>query len=263
MKGIDQKALLNSLIKVLCDHFQTGYEEDDNSLVTSVDDANIVHFAKAGLEKQFQEMDQPGDAFRTADDFNKKLEARFRALHAIHRNHEGADTAYDFENLDLMGLEVPLSSPSLIEKLEDFNWIMVDCGCLFLYLRDWELIPTARWAEQLGRTPLFSWMRNQQAEAWVRGIVCTAYLLRLSEAVGQLWNEELTEQGLRKVHWTVVGSFFELLSNVVAWGSCNGYWKISQTHLQILVIIAKGIGLTEIMTRPQMKFFEGEENTHD
>lgn len=256
---IRQTVLLNSLVKVLCDHFQTGYVEDENGLITDVDDDNIIHFAKAGLEMQFQVMNRSGDAYRSTDEFNEVLERRFKGLHTIHRAHEGVDTPYDFEDLDLGGLEVPLTSPSLIEKLEDFNWIIVNCGCLFLYLRDWDLISTAQWAEKLGRTPAFSWLRNQLLEAWVRGIVCTAYCLKFCEAVRQLRNEELTEQGLRKAHWTAVGSFFEILSNGAAWGSCNGYWKINQTHLQILVIIAKGIGLMEIMTRPPMKFFEGEE----
>lgn len=155
LERIDQKALLNSLIKVLCDHFKTGNVEDDNGLITAIDDDNLIYFAKAGLETQFHAMDKMGDAFRSADKFNEVLEKRFKGLHTIHRDHEGVDTAYDFEDLDLSGLEVPLLSPSLLEKLEDFNWIIVNCGCLFLYLREWELISTAQWAEQLGSTPVF------------------------------------------------------------------------------------------------------------
>jgi hypothetical protein len=260
LQRIKENALLNSLVKVLCDHFQASYEEDDNGFVINVDDENIVQFAKAGLEKQFKVMNEMGDAYRTADEFKVVLQKRFNALKTIHRDLDGSDKEYDFETLDLDLLQVPLSTPSLVATIELINWVLLDCVCPFLYFRGWDLIDTAEWAEKLGRYPGFAWMRHQQLEIWVRGAVCSAFFLKLSEACRQLCTEALTEQERRKARWNVAETICELISNGAALMNSNGTIRMNQPLLQSLVIVAKGIGLMEIATRPPRRFFEEATN---
>lgn len=263
LQRIKENALLNSLVKVLCDHFQASYEEDGNGFVINVDDENIVQFAKAGLEKQFKVMNEMGDAYQTADEFKMVLQRRFNALKTIHRDLDGVDKEYDFKTLDLDELQVPLSSPSLIAQFETINWTLLDCVCPFLFFRGWDLINTALWAEKLGRYPGFAWMKNQQLEIWVRAAVCSAFFLKLCEACRQLLTEPLTEQERRKARWNVAETICELISNGAAFMNSNGYIRLNQSLLQSLVIVAKGIGLMEIITRPPRKFFEEAEYTQN
>ena len=256
LQRIDEYALLNALTLVLCDHFGASYETDPSGNVIAVEDDNIVIFARAGLEKQFSVMLETGDAYRSAEEFKTVLQNRLRALTEIHRDDHGIDRSYDFTTLELSQLQIPLTSSSFIAKLESTDWLLVDCGCLLLYLRGWGLIDTAKWADSMGSYKVFGWVKHQLLEGWVRTAVCCGISLRLCEATRELWSVALTDQERRKARWRVVGSLFALAANGAGLLNCIGRRVINDRSYLFLTIVSHGIGLVEIMTRPKHQFFE-------
>lgn len=256
IQTLDDKATLTSLIKVLCIHFDVIFEESDAGHIVEIEDENIKFFAETFLEKQLKSMEESGDAYRTADEFKAVLQKYFQQLKVVNRDLSGVDTPYDFGSLDLDELQVALTPPSRIAQLENFNWNVVNCSCLFLYLQEWNLMQTARWAENMGNYPDFRWFNVQSLEIWTRGMVCSAFSLKLCEAVRLLWKEPLTSQMHRKACWDVAISIVELISNGAFILQLKGYWRANLVHLHLFTITAKGIGMMEILTRPSHKFFE-------
>lgn len=249
LQRMDVTALQNSLLKLMCDHFHAGYKESENGNILIVEDEKIASITHAVLEKQLQVMEEKGDAYRTVDDFKDVLQKRFRALKTVHDDQSDRD--FDFETVDLEMLDVSLISISAISRLEGVICFIVNCSCLILYLREWNLIETARWAEAMGRAAIFGWITTQSLEGWARGLTCIAFCLKMSEAARTLWIASLTSQERRKAQWVTVGSLFEIVANGAGFLQANGLRSFHPITINSLEIVAKGIGLFEIITRPK------------
>lgn len=230
VQSIDENGLLNLLTIEL----QKQLGNDDY----------IKDFTKAVLEKHLKDMDQNGDGYKTPEDFSLVLQNRFRALKIVTRNSH----TYDFSKVHLKNLQVPLKRISLIAKIEWVLWIFTNSGCLLIYMREWDLFDASKWAVNMGKS-------NSLGNS-VKGIACSALCLKILEGFRQILWQPVTEQGRRNAIWQIVTASFDLLSTSAALLNSVGSLTLSATILPILAIIAKSVGLLEIITRPSRKYFE-------
>jgi len=246
---IDEHALLQSLQVILCDHFQVGYQVDSDGSISKIQDDNMEPFAKAGMNKQLQVMAKTGDSYKSTDEFKAVLQKRFAALKTIRRDRNGVDVSYNFESLDLGQLHVPIIPLSFTEKLESTIWHVANSGCLLLYLREWGIAPIAEWSEKLGAYPGLSLMKRGDLESTLRLFICTAYLLKLFEAVKKLRSNSLPLEERRNARWMGTASFAEIIFNGSAFLHRQKILSADLIVIQSMAIIAKGIGIIEVDSR--------------
>lgn len=234
---IDENELLKSTAQLISEQFKEKRKED------------IKQIAKDVLLKQFEVMNRHGDAYQSVDDFKKMLERRFRALKPITVQEDevlvenglevGKAIVYDFSKVNLKDLKVPITKISSTALLEAFNWTLADIGGLALFIQGWKLLPS-----------------HLPFEGWMRGIVTSAYLLKMTEAARLFRHDAITSQQQRKAKWDIIGSFFEIIPNGYAFLNCIVGGQMNNNTLMGLAIFAKSIGIAEIMTRPKRIFFE-------
>ncbi len=157
---------------------------------------------------------------------------------------------------DIKNVNVPLRHVPLLDRLTNWLWAIVDLQCVALYLHGWNLLDTAKWAAQIGQYPGCQWIKTQSLELWLRGLVCVAYSTKLLEACRKLADERLTDAQRRDAKWHRVTSLVELVYNGAGFVDAIGLKKINPTTIHWLAIVAKTMGLLEIVTKPRPKFFE-------
>ena len=202
------------------------------------------------LKAQLEEMKANNDAYRSVDEFKSVLQKRLRAIQ---------NNNYDFAGVDLSHVKVTLHHTPLLERIMNLNWAVVDMGCVCLYLKGWNLLDTAKWADRIGQYPGFQWVKNQHLDRWVVGLVFTAFAWKLLEATRKLQDEALTREERIKARWNVVTSSAEL----ILWGTTflklTEKIQINSSYLYCLAIFAKSLGLLSIALRPRHQFFQQPE----
>jgi hypothetical protein len=117
------------------------------------------------------------------------------------------------------------------------------------FLRDWSLIDLARYANQLGRFPLLSWVPSQKLDDWIWMTMCTGYILKFSQAAYRLWQEKLIPKEAKDAKWIMIASLAECLY-------CLAILQKKDPRLIIfLAFSAKSLGLLRFLLAPKPSFF--------
>lgn len=233
---IEENEVLASLSAVLQDQI------DPNHL--NVQDVQTL--AEECLKKRLKSMRKEKDAYESVDEFKKVLKRQIRAT--IH-------PTFDLTAVKLTNLQVPLRHVPLLEKITSLNFAIVDTLCLGIFLQQWELIDTAKWAE-IGQVPGFQWAKHQNLQTWMVALVCTGFTLKLLEAVRKLNQESLTEEERGVARWSIVTSLFEFTFYGAIYLNRIGRSSIKHSTIQWLGIVAKAFGLICIASKPAHEFFQ-------
>ena len=234
---IDDNAVLASLIDILQDQL-----DPDGDNVQKVED--LARECLGGLLKS---MNDHNDAYRNADVFIDRLQVKLQGT---------SSDNFDLSDVDLTDLDVTLRHIPLVERLTNFNWTVVDVGCVGLFMHEWKLLDTAKWAERVGQIPGLQWVKSNSFETWVIGLVCSAFGLKLLEAVRKLQDEALTAAEKRQARWNIVTSLAELTFYGAIFLNRIGQTTIENSKISWLAIFAKSLGLISIASRPAHKFFQ-------
>lgn len=234
---IEENEILASLTEVLQDQI------DPNHLNVP----GVQTLAEECLEHRLGSMRRSGDAYKSVDAFKEVLKRQIQ---------ETDDPNFDLSTVDLTDLDVPLRHVPILERVTNWNWAIVDLGCVGLFLHEWKLLDTAKWAENIGQVPGFQWTRSQSLETWVVALVCTGFTLRLVEAARKLQDEALTEEETRAARWQIVTSIFEFSFYGAIYLNRIGKSSIQHSTIQWLGIVAKAFGLVYIASRPAHQFFQ-------
>lgn len=240
---IEENEILANLIEVLQDQID---QIDPNQLSVPAD---VEELARECLEHRLGAMRRSDDAYRSVDVFKDVLERQIC---------ETDDPIFDLANVDLTDLDVPLRHVPLLERVTNWNWAVVDLGCVGFFLHEWKLIDTAKWAESIGQVPGFQWIRSQSLETWVIALVCTGFTVRLVEAARKLQDEALTEEDSRVARWQIITSIFEFSFYGAIYLNRIGQSSIQNSTIQWLGIVAKAFGLVYIASRPAHQFFQDQ-----
>lgn len=236
---IDENGVKNSLITVL-----QAQLDPTGSHVTE-----IQQLAETCLAKRLTYMREKEDAYRSADEFKQVLQIQIR-------NMGQSVTPFDCSTIDLTNLDVKLRHISFGERLTNLNWSIVDVGCVAVYFNEWKLINLSNWAQQIGTIPGFAWIKNRSLDAWVLGMVCSGFALKLYEATRKLFDEAMTEQERTKARVDVATSTTELVLYGTMFLNRIGQSSIDLSVIQWMTIISKSFGLYCIATRKSHVYFQ-------
>lgn len=234
---IEEEEILFNLIDVLQDQIDPA--------LSNVQEVETI--AQECLKHRLGAMRQFGDAYRSTDEFKAKLQEQIRATD---------NPPLDLSNVDLTDLIVPLRHVPLLERVTNLNWAVVDLLCIGLFLHEWKLLDTAKWAEKIGQVPGFQWTASQSLETWAIALVCTAFTIRLVEAARKLQDEALTQEESRVARWQIITSIFEFSFYGAIYLNRIGKSSIQHSTIQWLGIVAKAFGLVYIASRPAHQFFQ-------
>lgn len=248
-RTIDENKVLREINLAVINQLQNPLGKEPVTL-SEQDKQNIQNTVKDCLCAQLESMDQHDDAYRSVDEFlvkvnvplaNAEIEDDLPALMAVH--------SPDSNSIFLR------QSPPL-EKLMNVTWGVVDIMTPTFMLKEWKLLDTAKYAEQVGQIPGFQWVKNQSLEVCLIGGVCAGYALKILESFRKLSVEALTNQEKRQARWNAVTSVAELAFFGSIFMNLIGKTKINSVHLQLLALGAKSLGVLSIATRPQYAFFQ-------
>lgn len=238
---IDENKVLKSLIEILMKQVpDIGNTKEER-------EKGLHQKAKEYLQSQLKDMTEQSYVYRNVEEFKGVLARRLK---------DSEDPEYDFTTVDLAGLDVPLRHVPLLERIANFNWAIVDIGCIGFYFHAWNLLDTAKWAEKIGQYQGFQWVRHSSLEHWVVGLLTTAFALKLVEAVRKLRDEVLTQQEIRQARWNAITSCAEVILFSSVYLNLMGLTKFNTIHIQCLTILAKSLGILSIVTKPKHQLFQ-------
>ncbi|MBA2369736.1 MAG: hypothetical protein H0V82_12030 [Candidatus Protochlamydia sp.] len=237
---IDEFKTLNEIEKALCANW-IGREGIDR-------DPEIHLFAQKCLSDLLEHMTQFEVAFVN--------DARFKSM--LHQwlveelnVHAAAYPAYwDQSRIDINGIAVIQIEDTKFETASNFAFICVDLMCVPAFLGEWKLLDLISTAESLGKFRLFSWMPSHNLDSWIRGVLCTAFLLKFCDACTCLMRGNLGPATKKRAQWDLVVSAAEFLFNFAA------FCKVRTPAVIFLTFIAKSLGVASIISRPNRYFFE-------
>lgn len=252
VEGIDEHKALEDITNFLYEELKCSTEDERENLRKAVQKC---------LTEQLMQMTKYNDAYRNIEEFVSIIEKRLRE-----ENGENYAFAKDyFANVDLSNLNKAnpnyqvanwVRKTSLIQRIMDINWTLVDIGCVGLYFQGWKLWDTAKWADRIGQYSAFQWVKNQRLDIWVVGLVFSGFAIKLFESVRKLRDETLTPQAKRQARWDVATSLAEAVFFGAIYTNLIGRTLFNNVYLQCLAIVAKSLGLLSIATKPKPKFFQ-------
>ncbi len=245
-EGINEFNLGQDLFKFINEkYFVDGLSKEEANLLETI----LID----ELTKQLELMNANSDAYRNFAEFLSQVEVRLK------KNKD-----LDFSEIDLSNVEDIEKNyakrwtryPSTIEKIMGLNWGLTDVLAIVWWGREWKLIDTAKIADRIGQYPVFQQFKEYQLETILIGAVCSAFVLKLFEAIRVLRDEDLTEQDLFKYSSNVATSLAELAFYGSIFGNLIGKTQIKPVVINTLAIAAKVIGIISLATRPKHKFFQ-------
>lgn len=213
----------------------------------------LMEIVKNCLSDQLNQMIANDDSYRNLNEFIQVLQKRLRTKD------------YDFSGINLNDLQAPNSvydiskwvkHVPLLKRIENINWSIVDLGCAGLFLQEWHLLDTAKWANRIGQYSALQWVKEQRLDNWVTGLVCTGFFWKFLESVRKLNDEVLTMQEKREAHWSAVTSLADLIFFGAIYLNLSGKTRFNNVYMQCFAIVARSLGLLSIITRPKHQFFQ-------
>lgn len=192
--------------------------------------------------------------------FNKEGEKGF-PFHSIEKLRESFCKHWDIDSIKLDDywkneFKGVIRPKSLLDKVINKVWLVVDIGCVTSYLSEWNLLDTAKWAAKIGQYQGFQWINKQKLENWVVASVVTGFALKLVSSVAVLRNKKSTQPEKQRARWDVVTSVAEsALYGTMLWTQLRNKRGYEAT-INWLTIGAKSLGIMSIFFRPAYELFE-------
>jgi hypothetical protein len=239
---IDENAALNSLKRVL-----QAQLDPANSHMQAVEE-----LAKNNLEVRLRSMREHGDSYRSVDEFKNVLTRHIQR----HTKNHSIFTQDQINSINLVDLTVTLRHIPVGERITNFNWKIVDILCIGFFMREWNFLDTAKWAERVGQWPSFQWVRDQHFDTLLMGLICTGFITKICEAAKKLFIDDLTQEEKTQTRWDVVASTAELAFYGAIFMNMIGKTAIAQSRICWMGILAKSLGVISIAMRPEHQFFQ-------
>ncbi len=248
-----------------------------NPDISSVDKINeipkenfeeIKGFAKRIVKEHLEAMSKcEEDACRTVEQFQERLLVRLKKDPGPIPNdlNVAEFTLKNFQHsATTLGLKDSLLRPSrLFDKVLTAIWVAVDIGSVFCYLKDWNLLDTAKLAMEMGQYSVLSFIKEMNLELTVIAGVCLGFVLDVIESIRKLHDETLLLSPQEKRHalLNIVTSSFEAvlfagLYVTIKMGGASLMSPYVQGGIQAFAILSRLIGIGVSLMRPKHAFFQ-------
>lgn len=218
--------------------------------------------AKGYLHAQLSSMASNNDSYQNVEEFKLVLRRRIqqnpwfdvRPMPTPGVDH--VDSAWDLQGFPLTDLEVTVRAPSLAERITHILWRPVDWGTVFLDLKEWNLVDTAKLAARFSDKTGIEWVKNQDLVTWVIGAVCTNFGILLFESCRKLRDEKgLTVEQKTALRQDALYYFAEVISNGMNFMDHVGIKHFDHHYMQLARLAAKSIGVWSFFNKPRVDFF--------
>lgn len=237
---IDEFQTLNEIEKALCTAWigREGIERDPD----------IHLFAQKCLEDLLGHMNQFEIAF--IDDARFKIMLQEWLVEKLNANPVDYPMHWYRDRIDLSRMAVIQKKDTRFETASNFAFIWVDLMCAPAFLGEWKLLDLASAAASIGKYRLFFWVPSQNLDSWIRGVLCTAFMLKFCDACTCLMRGNLGTATKKRAQWDLVVSAAEFLFNFSA------LCKVRMPVVIFLTFVAKSLGVASIISRPNRCYFE-------
>ena len=240
--AIDENQVLDSFRSIIRSHVHP-----------SISNIAVDELAKKCLVAQLNDMQKTG-AYRSVEQFKEVLKKRI-STQKIEFSHDDKRRIQPFKKIDLTNLAVPLRMIPFLETINTCIWSFVDFGCIAMYFKDWNLLDTAKLAENVGQYQVFKWVKHQHLTQWVFGAMTAAYSLKLIEATRKLLNDNLTPQQNHQARWDILTAVPQVTLWTTIFLKEKGV-RISEQYIFSLAIVAYTLDLLKIALKPKHQFFQ-------
>lgn len=149
-----------------------------------------------------------------------------------------------------------LRKSTLLERILNVNWLVVDVACVACYLKEWQLLDLAKYAARIGQVRGLGWVNTQHFDSWFYASITSGFLIKLTIATKQLWKAESTPKEKTRARWDIVTSVAEAALYAASWAGQVGIIRRDDTRLAWITLAAKSLGVMSILVRPKYEFFE-------
>lgn len=228
-RTIDEFKVRDSLVKVIRTQIA----------VDVMDDAKVLGIATECVKNELESMEKApgGVSYTDEEEFKDVLQIWVRKQAGL-------------ENISLAALDVARLPVSPLSLVHDFVWVFIELGCAGLYLQEWNLLDTAKYAEKIGG---FATQISLLSGVYV--LLTTGFALKLCEAVRKLNYDAMTVAERNRAKWDIFTSIFEFSLYGLSYLNSVGHTAFKNSTLLWLTVIAKSFGLISIAVRPKHQFF--------
>ena len=242
---------------------------------------DIQNLAKTLLKDQLDRMYKGNEALPSGTSFGDALTKRIQnhwGITVIDGNgdikpqNEAKDAdlgnikkTLNLKKLDLSKTEFPIVENSILNRITNAVWFLVDIGTTTMFLKIWNIVDTAKLAHSIGKLkvfgkqPFYGIVKAQPFEVWVRGAIVTGFALNLVKAAMLLYKYSLfsaSEQKLRKEKFKLdlAANATDLIYHGFALVNESGFRTIPAGALSVLSIVARSIGIYCALNQPEPKY---------
>lgn len=154
-------------------------------------------------------------------------------------------------------------SLSTLEIINKVNWLMVDMGCVTSFLRDWDLLNTAKIAASIGKYRGLNWVSTCHLDTCVIGLVCLGYKLNAMKAQSDLrrvdsfrLTSDEKSQLKKALEWDWIVNMQESALHVVILLNRAGFITTGNTNINLITIAVKSLGILALFMRPKINVSE-------
>lgn len=235
----DEYLILDQLETVLCHNWKIKNEEGLNR------DQAVHAFAKQQLIELLEEMEEFNYDLKTEEEVKTLLQNRLkRSLKDIPKKDFSPDA------IDLKDLKIPLKENPFLEALCDAIFIGVDIACVPSFLQDWGLIDLSFISDGLGKIISLQRLPVKNLDEAIRGVMCFGFLVQVIKALQSLYLGGMSQAESRNAKLITAAGSAEFLYNLTI------LQKRDLRLIVFLAIIAKSLGLVQIVLEPESSYFD-------
>lgn len=218
----------------------------------------IHDFAKTMLQRQLESMANNKDAYRLKEHFLEALQNRVREVgenpHTETLNGYVIPVIGNRANLDLSAVVVDLVPKSKLDRLIHWNWGAVNLLCVTSFFQSWNWLDLSKYAARLGQSPASNWVRNQSLETWLRGGVCTGFLMTFCrEAYKLTRTSQPTEAEKCKTKRDALVAFCEVAYQGLGLFNHMKILPVGAGIIHLAAFITKAIGIWVLVENSKFK----------
>ncbi len=207
-------------------------------------EVTIDNILKVCLKEHLKQMEEHNHAYQNIDDFLEALKERLSKKIEV-------KGVFEWKEVNVQAIkEERCNDPiqwikhvTLIDKIINWNWLAADIGCIGLFLKGWNFLDTAKWANRIGQYSVFRWVKNQTLETFMLKLACVGSTLKIFESIRKLRDDKLNEQQEKNVRWNILTSVADLAFYGTVYFNQTAKTTIPHSIIQILAIITKALGI--------------------
>lgn len=162
-----------------------------------------------------------------------------------------ADIQKNYQELNVMDLLLQLKRKSLPSKIISLLGLMVETGTVFFCFNRWNLLSTTAVAAQIGRIPLFTWVKNTSLEKNLKGTACFASLFKVYESLRELSDERIGAIAKVQLRWDLGVSSADAACFGMQYLYAAGKLNLPLPWMHLIALVNDLIGVVSILNRPK------------